>query len=171
MPGALLADAKREEKKREEKKGSASLRSADGANGAPSPDETALDKLWRIGPKILLALTKLPDGTARKVLGRFVKQIDGDHATLLEILGKAEIEQPDDAVAWITAAIANRVGQLALSAPKDPYGIRAWTARQHDAKGDPPSINGYLVGVSAETIADAIGMPETWRGNWDALGE
>jgi hypothetical protein len=47
---------------------------------------------------------------------------------------------------------------LALNSPKDPYGLRAWIARQHDAKGDPPCINGYFVGMTAEKIANAIGM-------------
>jgi hypothetical protein len=62
--------------------------------------------------------------------------------------------------------------------PIDPYGLRAWIACQpdvmveHSARSGraEPSINGYLIGMSAELFAQAAGLPESWRGRWDALG-
>jgi hypothetical protein len=61
----------------------------------------------------------------------------------------------------------------------DPWGIRAWIARQPDvgAGTDPqtggkhPAINGFIVEQSATIVAEAAGLMEQWRGNWDALGD
>jgi hypothetical protein len=189
VPGAMPRDAKRKgEGEGREKEASVSLRSTgDGEAAAPSIEQPSIGanaptdevppiddmtRLWRDGLKILrLLCPKYADGQARKMLGKWVDLIGGDHAGLLDILQGAEVSQPDQPVPWIRAAITHHVGQLPLHVPEeDPYGVRAWAARQPDAKGDPVSINGCLVEVSAEIVADAIGISKSWRGNWDALG-
>jgi hypothetical protein len=141
------------------------------ANALPEEPLDDMTRLWRDGLKILRVLCpKLADGQARKMLGKWVDLIGADHVAMLDILQGAEVSQPDQPVPWIRAAIDHHVGKLPLHAPDDPYGIRAWAARQPDAKGDPVAINGCDVAVSAEIIADAIGISKSWRGNWDALG-
>lgn len=128
-------------------------------------------------------MTKRADGPTRKQLGKMVDAIGADHAALLAILRKAEIHQPDQPAAWLRAAIDNhRSGSLLepiTGVADDPWGIRAWTARQTgvrlnlnpETQQQEPTINGWLIGLLSSDIANAIGLPETWRGNWDALGE
>jgi hypothetical protein len=166
-----------------DKKGSASLRSA-GDAGAPPPaaEEKQLDAkdlLWRDGLPILRKLTSKGDDPTRRMLGKMVDAIGKDHAALLAILRRAASEQPDGPVAWIHAAINSHCGLLApVAGPRDPWGINAWAMRQTDAEPrenertgrTEPAINGHLVFASAEMIAEAISLPETWRGNWDAMG-
>jgi hypothetical protein len=128
-------------------------------------------------------LTGLDKGPASKLLGRWVKQIEADHTALHAILRRAEIEQPDNPAAWITGAIQVRARETAplfaaTVTPIDPYGLRAWIARQPDVVTeysshtgrDEPTINGYLIGMSAELLAEAARLPESWRGTWEALG-
>jgi hypothetical protein len=59
----------------------------------------------------------------------------------------------------------------------DSWGLRAWTACQHDAKltdcGDgrqAAAINGFEVELLGTNIAEAASLPSEWRGSWDALG-
>jgi hypothetical protein len=67
---------------------------------------------------------------------------------------------------------------MAAAPAPDPWGIRAWTLRQPDVGSGTdqrtglkhPAINGFIVEQSAEAVAEAAGLPEHWRGSWDALG-
>ena len=114
----------------------------------------------------------------RKALGKLLDAAGGDHAALLATIKEAAIQQPDEAIAWIRGAVQARAAPLLAigSGPRDPPGIRAWIARQPDVEtshhnGLPgPSINGNMIEISAELVADAAGLPEAWRGNWDAMG-
>lgn len=146
-------------------------------NANALPEEPPIDdvtRLWHDGLKIVRALTKMANGPARKLLGSWVDVISADHVAMLEILKAAEIKQPDDPIAWIRASIDRRLGDLLARAPNDPYGLRAWLARQPDANvpapGDPICIADFDVAMCAESVAGAIGIAESWRGNWDALG-
>lgn len=158
---------------------SASLRSAGAA--APPADEARkppdpATQLWREGLAILANLTKRGDVPCRKALGKMLDAIGGDHAALMAILRKAETEQPDGPIAWIRAAINSQSGLLA-PIKGDPWGINAWIARQPDAAWIQTDagervvgINGHMVLLSAQMVADAVGLPESWRGSWDAMG-
>ena len=166
------------------KKDSASLRSAPAA-AAPGEQIDLLEalkiELWGDGLGIFRRLTRYHEDRARKALGRLLSVAGGDHALLLEVLRKAETEQPDGPMDWITAGIQARLTPLLTigsAGPSDPYGIRAWIARQpdvhlaeHATNGRMmSSINGFIVEDLAETIANAARLPESWRGNWDAMG-
>lgn len=162
-----------------EEEASASLRSAGAA--APPADEARkppdpATQLWREGLAILANLTKRGDTPCRKALGKMLDAIGGDHAALMAILRKAETEQPDGPIAWIRAAINSQSGLLA-PIKGDPWGINAWIARQPDAAWIQTDagervvgINGHMVLLSAQMVADAVGLPESWRGSWDAMG-
>lgn len=58
----------------------------------------------------------------------------------------------------------------------DRWGLNAWITKQNDVKdgfvkGEPRKmINGLAVDHYAVRIAEAAGLPESWRGNWDSLG-
>lgn len=170
----------RGERGEERKEDSASLRSA-AADAALADERDDKTRLWQDGLSILKALTKRGDGPARKLLGRMVDAIGADHVALLAILCRAEIQQPDEPIPWIRAAIEdNGSGSLPLAlVGDDPWGIRAWTARQagvvlevnNETKQREPAINGHLIGPTMEAVANAAGLPETWRGNWDALAD
>jgi hypothetical protein len=121
-------------------------------------------------------LTGLADGPAKQRIGKLLKTAGHDHAALMAKLLAAEIEQPDDAMAWITGAL--NAGTLTAD---DPWGVEAWAARHPDAEFDPigtgteehPApcrmINGRSIAMNAERLAHAAGLPPTWRGKWDAL--
>lgn len=154
-------------------KDSASLRSADA--DASEPDIKTL--LWREGVAILRRLTKRPDGPVRKLLGNMVDYAQADHVMLLDVLRQAETHQPDQPAAWIKAAVQSRLTPSLLpDGPPDPYGIRAWIARQ------PGVTMEKFQGVEVACIGDfpaeacmldmamAAELDETWRGNWDAMG-
>lgn len=168
-----------------QKEDTSSLRSDGGKPPRAGPEVDPDDPktaLWREGLAILRRLTKVADGPARKLLGKMVDAAGADHVALLAVIRQAESHQPDDPVAWIKAAIVQRSGAPLLAvgggAP-DPWGVHAWVARQPDIKPgtDPdtgtqrPAINGYFPAVWAEMIATAASLPETWRGNWDAMAD
>jgi hypothetical protein len=159
-----------------------SLRLDGGKPPEPEIPQDPKAELWREGLAILCRLTNQPNGPARKLLGKMLDAAVADHAALLAILRQAEVHQPDDPVAWIKGAINQRNGAPLLataSAAPDPWGIGAWTARQPNAKPTfdgrtnrkKPAINGFFPDVLAEVIAEAAGLPETWRGKWDAMGD
>lgn len=179
MSAGSVTASKREGKGKGEEEVSASLRSAGAA--APPADEARkppdpATQLWREGLAILANLTKRGDVPCRKALGKMLDAIGGDHAALMVILRKAETEQPDGPIAWIRAAINSQSGLLA-PIKDDPWGINAWVARQPDAAWIQTDagervvgINGHMVLLSAQMVADAVGLPDGWRGNWDAMG-
>lgn len=179
-PTATVAGSRREGEEKRREEGSASLRSAGAAAPPASEPEKPPDlptQFWREGLAIVRNLTKRGDIPSRKVLGKMLDAIGGDHAPLLAILRRAEVEQPDGPIDWIRAAINHHSGLLAQLGPPDPWGVNAWAKHQPDMviaeneAGQPePTINGWLVITSAEVVAMAIGLPESWRGNWDAMG-
>jgi hypothetical protein len=177
-------EREREREKEEEERKKAPLPSVEGAS-APRNEEPKDPKalLWKDGLSTVKVLTGLEKGPASKLLGRWVNLIEGDHTALHAILRRAETEQPDNPAAWVMGAIQARARETAplfaaTVTPIDPYGLRAWIARQPDVVTehsshtgrDEPTINGYLIGMSAELFAEAAGLPESWRGSWDALG-
>jgi hypothetical protein len=120
---------------------------------------------------------KRPD-TMRAALGALRKEARDD-GFLLDLIREAEHRSIVDPIPWLKAAIkARKAAPLFDAAPEapDPWGVRAWTARQTDvAPGNVggatvPCIGGYGVETVAEIVADAADLPGTWRGSWDALG-
>lgn len=161
--------------------------------GKPPKPKTATDPndpktiLWREGRDILSSLTRKPVKEVGSLIGTLVDDAKSpggtvDHAMVLDIVRQADAQRPDNPFPWIRAAIKARLTPTLFAnsgGPLDPYGIKAWTARRSDVKPATddrtkqkmPAINGYFPEVWAEMIADAAGLPETWRGNWDALGD
>lgn len=74
------------------------------SDGVPPLDPKK--ELWNDGLKIVRVLTNQDAGPARKFLGRLVNLANADHAKLLALLKRAEIEQPDQPQAWLVAAAA-----------------------------------------------------------------
>lgn len=137
---------------------SSSLRS-DGGKPPPEPLDPKT-VLWRDGLATVKRLAKVPDGPARKLLGKMLDAIDADHAALLQILQQTETHQPDDPVAWIRASIAQRKNPALLPAhggevPADPSGIHAYIAK---CRKDPGAGIACVNGFEVETIADQIVM-------------
>jgi uncharacterized protein YdaU (DUF1376 family) len=164
------------ESDKKEKKESTSLRSV--AVATPVDAKAAL---WKEG---LASLMNLTGGTRKQVAGQLGKLSDaicGDHADLLTIIRSAEVKQPDQPYAWIMAVVKSRSDPGLFDTnghtpAADPWGINAWIDKQPDVTdgqfGDTTRkvINGSAIDHYAECIAEAAGLPDTWRGNWDCLG-
>lgn len=133
--------------------------------------------LFGEGLETLARLAGKPADKVRGFLGK-CRNAMKDDAGLLELIRTAERELIVDPLAWLTATVKCRSGPPLLAAIDDPWGIRAWSSRQADAKLETDArtgkqvlaINGYLIEASADVVAEAAGLPESWRGNWDALG-
>jgi hypothetical protein len=94
----------REEKRREEKKDSVLRTDADGAVREPD----ARDRLWSTGLAALRAMTGMPGGKARGMLGKLVKTARDDCALVLAVLAEAEDARPIDPFPWLHEATLAR---------------------------------------------------------------
>ena len=123
---------------------------------------------------------KRPDAM-RSALGVLRKDAKDD-ALLLGLIREAETQSVVDPIPWLRSAIKARrsaplLAVVSTQSMSDPWGVRVWMARQPDVAlaayhGEPtPCISGFAVEVVAEIVAEAAGLPETWRGSWDALAD
>jgi hypothetical protein len=150
------------------KKQDSSLR--EGVEPTPPDAKTAL---WREGLAILVRLSGKPEGPTRKLLGKLVDAAHADHERLLGLLRRAESEQPSDPMAWLTAGAKGGNGREPDLL--DPWGINAWVATEPTELGTiddvkVPCIAGFGAEGLATMIAEAAGLPPTWRGSWAPLG-
>ena len=94
--------------------------SSSGAGAPPHPLPDAREVLWADGLAILRRLTGMPDGKARKLLGRWCREARDDCAMVLAALRRAERDRIGDPVPWIENAIATRTGRRAGTGPPSP---------------------------------------------------
>ncbi|HEV7455132.1 MAG TPA: hypothetical protein VGN96_00030 [Roseococcus sp.] len=87
----------------------------------PMPD--ARTALFREGLARTRRLTGKPDGPARAMLGRWLRDAGDDCAMLAAVLHEAEATRAADPAAWISAAISRRMGTRAPP-PRDDASAR-----------------------------------------------
>jgi hypothetical protein len=68
----------------------------------------ARDALWQDGLPILRRLTGKPDGAARALLGKLLRESRDDCARVLAVLHRAADTRPVDPVPWLTEAVKDR---------------------------------------------------------------
>ena len=121
MLGPCYTHAKEKERKgKEEKVSASSLRSDDAA----SPRD-ARDAVWKYGLPTIRALTGLPEGKARAMLGRMLKAAGDDCARVSRIIGEAADTRPVDPAAWLMAACKPQTGNPFLAVGRDAASQRA----------------------------------------------
>ena len=157
-------------------------------SGASPPVAEAVDakiELWRAGLATLRTLTGQASGPARKLLGKLIDAAGGDHARLLALIRRAEVEQPDGPAAWLVA------GAQALSAPVLALVASPAAATVHDRLAALPGaivpdaarlaryptdvghilLGGWHADVIWASLADAAGFdPWAWPGELAPLG-
>lgn len=141
------------------------------------PDPKA--ELWRSGLATVARLTGKPVASCRKFLGKLVDLAGGDHERLHGLINRADVEQPDDVAAWLTAAAKGQNGHAADLFADDQWGIRAWISSEpgtavqsfDGGRREAVALNGWDLMHTAEQVGDAARFSMAWRGRWDALGE
>lgn len=103
----------------------------------------------------LLTATGMTERSSRSLLGR-LRQKMSDDPGMLTILRQAEIEQPSEPAAWLTAAVESRNGRRKL---------------QSDLRGSrpDPSLDLLRAARAAEEAEHSAGSGEDHRGAWLAL--
>ena len=149
------------------------------ANGSRLPEDGA-PTLFGDGLAALAHMAGKQPDAMRAALGLLRKDAKDD-GMLFDLIREAEHQSVVDPIPWMKAAIkARKSATLTLfTVPDepDPCGIRAWIARRTDTEigivnGIPVAcIGNYSAETVACVVADAAGLPETWRGNWDALAD
>ena len=137
--------------------------------------------LFREGLAFVSRLTGKPEAGARALLGKLLKGARDDCAGLLEVLREAHRMRPADPVPWLlraAEACGARQGVAAAAPdPDDPWGIQGWcralgfqpTVTENDRAAGKWIAHGWVIDGAAEDVAEAAGLPESWRGDWSPL--
>jgi len=138
--------------------------------------DAAFEQFWRAYPR------KVGKGHALKAWRTAVKKAPADVilAGLQRAVFPVRTQYVPHASTWLNGERWADGTPTAAdeSQAADDWGVNAWLKRQPDAQpGEDletheqvPCINGWVVHRSVEMIASAARLPETWRGNLDALG-
>ncbi|OUI98909.1 winged helix-turn-helix domain-containing protein [Acetobacter cibinongensis] len=83
--------------------------------------------LFRQGLAFLQAATGRPERSARVLLGKWLKMLHDDAATLCAVLAECEAFRPAEPVSWVEAALRKRLAAPPASTPP-PDKLAAWHA-------------------------------------------
>lgn len=100
------------------------------------PDSDARTHLFKAGLLFLKRVTGRPDRSARALLGKWLKMLSDDAATLLAVLAECRAFNPAEPVSWVEATIRHRLAAdqptqtATASHPASPHATRmaAWAA-------------------------------------------
>lgn len=126
-----------------------SLRS-DGRPEPAAPPPDARTTLWTEGLARLRRITGKPDGAARGLLGRFLRDARDDCALVASLLHEAEAARIGDPVPWLTAAIQARTGQR--QAARGKAAIPDWWMQDAGLSADGVPQPAFDLDGHAETV-------------------
>lgn len=84
------------------------------------PDTDARTHLFNTGLLFLKRVTGRPDRSARALLGKWLKMLADDAATLLAVLAECEAFNPAEPVSWLEATIRHRLAAQSDAAQAEP---------------------------------------------------
>lgn len=135
--------------------------------------------LWREGLATLERLTRKPEGPSRKLLGKLLDAMSADHAALLSLIRRAEIEQPSDPLPWLIAASKTRDNATLPFDASDRWGLRRWLSSEPDVTTSTVddgartvlALGGFDVEALGGMVAEVARLPVDWAGSWKDLGQ
>lgn len=151
---------------------------AEAMGSSPGADDTPRSRLWRDGLARLARIAGKPAKSMRPLLGKMrddlagAPGVDDPDAALLEIIGRADAEQPSEPIPWIAGAIRARFRPQGPCANDD---AEAWAGIADGIEFDKrkgrnrPVVAGYFIDGYAADVCLAAGIPHTWRGDWSPL--
>lgn len=113
------------------------------------PDRDARTHLFQTGLLFLQRVTGRPDRSARALMGKWLKMLADDAATLLAVLAECEAFNPAEPVSWLEATVRHRLAAQAEAATASP-----------PAEGMPASSTGTPPTPHAKRMAAWATVPD-----------